>query len=76
MTLPRTVREAFGLQEGDWVAFIRKGKHIMLQSVAKSLLDMKGVVPVAEKQDFGKIRQAVRTKHFGRYVSLEVKAPD
>lgn len=59
VTVPRTIRRSLNLQEGDRVAFIRRGDEIILQPLTRTLLDLRGSVPVGEPQDFAAIRKQV-----------------
>jgi AbrB family looped-hinge helix DNA binding protein len=59
--LPRAIRRRFNLQEGDRVAFVSKGKEIVLQPLTRTLLDLRGSVPVP--QDFDAIRSQVIREH-------------
>ena len=63
MTLPRSIRRALNLQEGDRVAFIQQGNEVVLQPLTSTLLDLRGSVPVAEPQDFAAIREIVISEH-------------
>jgi AbrB family looped-hinge helix DNA binding protein len=63
ITLPRTIRQRLGLQEGDRVAFVRRGNEILLQPLNRTLLDLRGSVPVSEPQDFSAIRRQVVQDH-------------
>jgi AbrB family looped-hinge helix DNA binding protein len=62
MTLPSVVRDWLHVKEGDRVAFVRRGDEIVLQPMTRTLLDMRGSVPVTAPQDFDKIREAVIEK--------------
>jgi len=59
VTVPRAIRQWLQLQEGDRIAFIRRGDEIILQPLARTLLDLRGSVPVSEPQDFAAIRTQV-----------------
>jgi AbrB family looped-hinge helix DNA binding protein len=59
MTVPQAIRRSLNLQEGDRVAFIRRGDEVVLQPLTNTLLDLRGSVPVAEPQDFAAIRHRV-----------------
>ncbi len=59
MTLPSAVRNWLNLKEGDRVAFVRRGDEVILQSMTRTLLDMRGSVPVSGPQDFAAIREDV-----------------
>ena len=63
MTLPRTIRRWLNLQEGDRVAFLRRGDEVVLQPLTSTLLDLRGSVPVSEPQDFAAIRERVIEEH-------------
>lgn len=58
LTIPKPVRQALGVSEGDHVAFVERGGEIVLRPVRQSLRDLRGSVPVAEPQDFDVVRQA------------------
>lgn len=68
MTVPREIRRSLNLQEGDRVAFIRRGDEVVLQPLTDTLLDLRGSVPVEEPQDFAAIRSQVMQDH-GRKVA-------
>jgi len=59
VTVPRAIRQWLQLQEGDRIAFIRRGDEIILQPLDRTLLDLRGSVPVSEPQDFAAIRRQV-----------------
>jgi AbrB family looped-hinge helix DNA binding protein len=59
MTVPREIRRSLNLQEGDRIAFIRRGDEVVLQPLANTLLDLRGSVPVSGLQDFAAIRDQV-----------------
>ena len=63
VTVPRTIRHSLNLQEGDRVAFIRRGSEIILQPLTSTLLDLRGSVPVTGSQDFAAIRRQVIQEH-------------
>lgn len=63
MTVPRAIRRLLDLQEGDRVAFISRGNEVILQPLTKTLLDVRGSVPVQEAQDFEAIRNQVIREH-------------
>lgn len=63
MTVPRAIRRSLNLQEGDRVAFIRRGDEVVLQPLTNTLLDLRGSVPVTEPQDFAAIRDQVIQEH-------------
>jgi AbrB family looped-hinge helix DNA binding protein len=63
ITLPRSVRHWLSVTEGDRVAFIRRGDEVVLQPITRTLLDLRGSVPVTTPQDFKAIRQQVVETH-------------
>jgi AbrB family looped-hinge helix DNA binding protein len=71
ITLPRAIRRRLNLQEGDRVAFVSKGDEIVLQPLTRTLLDLRGSVPVSEPQDFDAIRQQVIREHARKVVAGE-----
>ena len=52
-----------GLQEGDRIAIVRHGDDLILHPVKKTLLDLRGSVPVSGPQDFAAIRNQVLESH-------------
>ena len=63
MTVPRAIRRSLNLQEGDRVAFIRRGDEVLFQPLTDTLLDLRGSVPVDEPQDFAAIRDQAIQEH-------------
>lgn len=61
ITLPRSVRRWLNLTEGDRVTFVLRGDEVILQPLTRTLLDLRGSVPVSGPQDFAAIRQQVLT---------------
>lgn len=59
IAIPRAIRQELNLQEGDRLAFIRRGDEVVLQPLKHTLSDFRGSVPVSEPQDFEAIRQRV-----------------
>jgi AbrB family looped-hinge helix DNA binding protein len=59
ITLPSTIRRKIGLQEGDHIAVLTQGDQLILQPITRTLLDLRGSVPVTAPQDFTTIRQQV-----------------
>jgi len=70
ITVPKTIRRWLNLREGDRLTFIKKGEEIVLQPLARTLLDLRGSVPVSQPQDFDAIRRRV-IKHHARQVSQD-----
>ena len=59
LTLPKPVRQALGLGEGDRVAFVDQGGEVVLRPLRVTLRDLRGSVPVDGPQDFDAIRERV-----------------
>ena len=56
LTLPKPVRQALGLREGDRVAFFERSGAVVLQPLRATLRDLRGSVPVEGPQDFDALR--------------------
>jgi AbrB family looped-hinge helix DNA binding protein len=63
VTLPRAIRRQLNLKEGDRVAYVTRGEEVVLMPLTRTLLDLRGSVPVLEPQDFEKIRRQVVEEH-------------
>jgi AbrB family looped-hinge helix DNA binding protein len=59
ITVPRKVRQALDLKEGDGLAFIIEENQVVLQPISQTLLDLRGSIPVKGPQDFAEIRKQV-----------------
>lgn len=59
ITLPSTVRQQAGIQDGDRMAVSFEGERIVMLPLGKTLLDLRGSVPATGAQDFAHIRRAV-----------------
>lgn len=59
IAIPSAIRQELNLQEGDRLAFIRRGNEVVLQPLKHTLQDFRGSVPVSEPQDFDAIRKRV-----------------
>lgn len=57
--LPRAIRTALGLRQGDQVLLIPQGNQVILRPLPHTLLDLRGSVPVSGEQDFAAIRRQV-----------------
>jgi len=60
ITLPRDVRNWLQIEEGDHVAFLRRGEEIVLHPLIETLLDRRGSLTVRDHQDFDRARREVR----------------
>ena len=63
ITLPKEIRRWLKLKEGDRIAFVRRGDEVILQPLTRTLLDLRGTIPVSGPQDFAAIRQQVIKNH-------------
>ena len=63
ITLPSRIRQQMDLKEGDRITIVRRGDDLILHPVKKTLLDLRGSVPVSGPQDFDAIRQQVIKNH-------------
>lgn len=59
ITLPSAIRQRMGIRDGDRVALALEGERIIMLPLGKTLLDLRGSVPVSGPQDFAQIRQQV-----------------
>jgi AbrB family looped-hinge helix DNA binding protein len=59
IAIPRLIRQELNLQEGDRLAFVRRGDEVVLQPLKTTLSDFRGSIPVSEPQDFDAIRQQI-----------------
>jgi len=66
ITLPREVRRRIKVDEGDQIAFIIEGEHVIIKPITQSLLDLRGSVAVSGAQDFDAIRAEVTAKRAQR----------
>jgi AbrB family looped-hinge helix DNA binding protein len=68
ITLPQTIRKRLDLQEGDQIAFLERGDEIVLLPLTKTLLDLRGSVPVSGVQDFDEVRRQTIETHVRKAV--------
>lgn len=59
ITIPSQVRRQMGFDEGDTIALIREGDHMVLRPITETLLDLRGSISVSAPQDFEAIRHQV-----------------
>jgi hypothetical protein len=64
-------KSAFHLQGEDRVTLESKGEGVVLQPLTRTLLDLRGSVPVSEPQDFDAIRRRVIEEHARKVVASE-----
>ena len=63
ITIPKEIRQALHIEEGDRVAFVKKGEDVVLRPLKSTLRDHRGSVPVDGPQDFDAIRNQVLREH-------------
>jgi len=63
ITLPSLLRQQFGLQEGDSLAVISQEDQVILKPLHRTLLDMRGSVPVSGPQDLDEVRRQAIQLH-------------
>lgn len=68
ITLPRDVRRTLGISEGDRVVFVQQGSEFVVKALSKTLVDMRGSVPVPRQQDWEAVREVVKEKRAARQV--------
>jgi AbrB family looped-hinge helix DNA binding protein len=56
ITLPRAIRKRLDLEKGDHIVFLERGDEILLLPLTKTLLDLRGSVPVSGVQDLSEVR--------------------
>ena len=56
LTLPKEIREALDIEEGQRVAFVKRGGAISLLPLNESLSDHYGSIEVEGPQDFDALR--------------------
>lgn len=59
ITIPSQIRRRAGIKEGDRLALVLEGGHIVLRPLTRTLLDLRGTVKVSKEQDFEAIRRQV-----------------
>lgn len=62
LTLPKDVREELQIEEGQRVAFVKRGGAIALLPLNESLSDHYGSIKVDSPQDFDAVRAEARRR--------------
>lgn len=62
LTLPKEIREALDIQEGQRVAFVKRSGSISLLPLNESLSDHYGSIEVEGPQDFDALRAEARRR--------------
>jgi AbrB family looped-hinge helix DNA binding protein len=60
ITLPRDLRAAWNVGDGDHVVFLRRGDDVLVRPLKQTLRDMRGSVPGREGQDSEAVRRQVK----------------
>ena len=59
ITIPRNIRKALNIQEGDTIALIPAGDQVIMRPMTQTLRELRGSVIVKGEQDFDAIRKRV-----------------
>ena len=65
ITIPKKLRDEFGIEPHDKVVFVRRGDVLVLKPV-KDIYSIRGAVRVNKIQDFNKIRNKIRKSNAER----------
>jgi len=60
ITLPRELRVAWEVGDGDQVVFLQRGDDVLVRPLKQTLRDMRGSVPAREGQDSESVRRQVK----------------
>jgi AbrB family looped-hinge helix DNA binding protein len=61
ITIPKAIRDHWGVKEGEKVLFVMRGDEVFLKIVNGTILDLRGSIRAsARPEDFDKIRQSVK----------------
>ena len=72
LTLPKEIRETLDIQEGQRVAFVKRGGSISLLPLNESLSDHFGSIEVEGPQDFDALRAEARRRKAQERAKREV----
>ena len=59
ITIPSQIRRLTGIEEGDNLTLELEGDNLVMRPIGRTLLDLRGSVPVPDAQDFEAIREEV-----------------
>jgi AbrB family looped-hinge helix DNA binding protein len=59
ITIPSQIRRLTGIKEGDNLTLEVEGDNLVMRPIGRTLLDLRGSVPVPDAQDFEAIREEV-----------------
>ena len=68
ITLPSLLRQQLGLQEGDNLVLIPEEDQVIIKPLHRTLLDLRGSVPVTGPQDLRTVRQQAIQTHIEKRV--------
>lgn len=74
LTLPKEIREALDIQEGQRVAFVKRSGSISLLPLNESLSDHYGSIEVEGPQDFDALRAEARRRKAQERAKREVSS--
>ena len=74
LTLPKDIREELDIDEGQRVAFVKRGGSISLLPLNESLSDHYGSVDVEGAQDFDALRAEARRRKAQECVQADVSS--
>ena len=61
VTIPKSIRDRLGIQEGEKVLFVVRGEEVVLKVLRGNILELKGSVkPSARPENFETIRRSVK----------------
>jgi AbrB family looped-hinge helix DNA binding protein len=72
LTLPKEIRETLDIQEGQRIAFVKRGGSISLLPLNESLSDHFGSIEVEGPQDFDALRAEARRRKAQERAKREV----
>ncbi|WP_263792431.1 AbrB/MazE/SpoVT family DNA-binding domain-containing protein [Salinibacter sp.] len=74
LTLPKDIREELDIEEGQRVAFVRRGGSISLLPLNESLSNHYGSIEVEGPQDFDALRAEARRRKAQERVQADVSS--
>ena len=74
LTLPKDIREELDIDEGQRVAFVRRGGSISLLPLNESLANHYGSIDVEGPQDFDALRAEARRRKAQERVQADVSS--
>jgi antitoxin PrlF len=63
VTIPKEIRDALGVSEGERVLFVQRGEEIVLKVLRGSILELRGSVdPSGRPENLEQMREATKKK--------------